>query len=1377
MATSFIDIRKPLGEIIFVPPKVTSVYSLVQHVWAGDNEDERRQAKKENQLRLETLREFYFEPVRNYLNRFLETIASDEGQGFWLQAEFGVGKSHMLAVEAILALGGPEVWEVVRAKEDETPALGPGRRLDNLWADKILRRRIFPIIFSLEGTGGTENAKLEDFILKEAQDVFELRTHRPLPVAPDEHLAEWYLHEGHEDYEKSLRNFLANKRLMERLPNMPSYDTLMNYLQSPADRRDAATVLRAFLRHRRATINLPMERGERLQTAFDTILKSGYDGILIVIDEMSEYLARTKFPSDDEDCLLMLSNVLAKAQSKPIWTVVAAQTRYTNPEKIVGPDRMREELLEHKPERFRDIVVCRTRSYRVNDGLSAEVETTAYYQNYQTLLPWVRATTLDDFRATFPFSTETIDIIRIISRKLTGTRSTIGFLHAALKKAVEQNVDELVALWRIFDELMSHEETPSRSSSGVISLKSKFSTEVDALEAAQNILEKIDEGLLGKKANKRRAGRMLNTLFLYHLAAYEGLKPEQILDAVCDLKNGDETVELQIEYYTNILEEMRLKLRQYIRVRDDRYEFVPRESSEFDELITAATEMLHKDKTAFWSLFGELLAYNQPDLISPVANYSGSGLVKQTIVWHGQERSGRVGMRDMRDKHNRADPPDTYYQEEDFAVILSRHPASDQDVEVFLQTDEGYPDPRIIAWTMDSPSDDEERILAAALACLKVAKDHKGSRYEKEALDAFRQQAPRAFDLIKTLFGRGKARTCRKTISIDLVGGLEAAIERIVGEALDECYLASSIDTGKRKFGTQEAIKLINGLIKRGRAVPANDQLYSAVENFAEKLWLTKTIDPDTLNPSDSIFYQGIRTFVQEKGGLSFQVETVYRNFTGWSRTAPEGKSYGLTRRMVDIYLLCLVQQGHIRIQQKKGPWIDRASIGTIEFKPDILKGMDRIELPKPLPDWKYLSTYLEVMLGKQAGTLGPNYELVKAREALLAIREVWKPYDKVSGLDKRIRKLFTFLGQPAPFDDLLLQCMEFFQHAIPGPDEDDEVVSTFIFQCILTDAKAEKGDAIPPDHLGLFKTRWDQLNELLDNFGDHEAIIQAAGDYARIEVPQGSRYESLRAALKKLPRWLAQAEKLVVDRHMVKGQLEPILEEVQQVYFPCYWEGLARIQAASKKLFAETQAIRASQETIVLRELAAYVTEADHLYKELLAALDEAEKAGLHQEYSEDVVKKNLALATTVENDGNLPITLKEMAGWLETIETTRVNIESLSESHLARLAAFLDSSGVKSKLEKYTHIPAIAALDEKPGEKNIIDHLLIFDEGTLRELGKHLKAALSKAPGKAVKLSKFKPSRAYIWTDDDIETIVQEFREYLKASKPSDGVLRLQD
>ena len=45
--------RKALGEILEIPPRVESVYSLTQHVWAGTSDSERRESKRQNRVRLD----------------------------------------------------------------------------------------------------------------------------------------------------------------------------------------------------------------------------------------------------------------------------------------------------------------------------------------------------------------------------------------------------------------------------------------------------------------------------------------------------------------------------------------------------------------------------------------------------------------------------------------------------------------------------------------------------------------------------------------------------------------------------------------------------------------------------------------------------------------------------------------------------------------------------------------------------------------------------------------------------------------------------------------------------------------------------------------------------------------------------------------------------------------------------------------------------------------------------------------------------------------------------------------------------------------------------------------------------------------------------
>ena len=174
--------RKPLKDIMQIPPKVESVYSLTQHVWEGASDQERQQSKKKNQVRLDTLEEFFLDPVRNYMHRILECVASGTGQGFWVQAEFGVGKSHLMAATSVIAVGLKPAWDKVAEREDAEGKAGPGARLDNQWRAKIENKRIFPIVFSLEGVGGGQQKRLEDFILEEAQSTFALREEKPLAI-------------------------------------------------------------------------------------------------------------------------------------------------------------------------------------------------------------------------------------------------------------------------------------------------------------------------------------------------------------------------------------------------------------------------------------------------------------------------------------------------------------------------------------------------------------------------------------------------------------------------------------------------------------------------------------------------------------------------------------------------------------------------------------------------------------------------------------------------------------------------------------------------------------------------------------------------------------------------------------------------------------------------------------------------------------------------------------------------------------------------------------------------------------------------------------------------------------------------------------------
>src|ERR1035437_8814263 len=100
MANSdLLTFRKTLDQICSVPDKIISVYSLEKHVWHDSNSETARKARKPE---IQTIEEFQIDPVRPFLNDIFRYVAAPYkperkdnpiGQGYWIQAEFGSGKS------------------------------------------------------------------------------------------------------------------------------------------------------------------------------------------------------------------------------------------------------------------------------------------------------------------------------------------------------------------------------------------------------------------------------------------------------------------------------------------------------------------------------------------------------------------------------------------------------------------------------------------------------------------------------------------------------------------------------------------------------------------------------------------------------------------------------------------------------------------------------------------------------------------------------------------------------------------------------------------------------------------------------------------------------------------------------------------------------------------------------------------------------------------------------------------------------------------------------------------------------------------------------------------------------------------------------------
>ena len=123
------------------------------------------------------------------------------------------------------------------------------------------------------------------------------------------------------------------------------------------------------------------------------------------------------------------------------------------------------------------------------------------------------------------------------------------------------------------------------------------------------------------------------------------------------------------------------------------------------------------------------------------------------------------------------------------------------------------------------------------------------------------------------------------------------------------------------------------------------------------------------LNTKSNAFVQDLDEWIEaqtSQGNRQISVETVCKNFTGLG--GPNDKNYGLSRRMIDIYLLCLVREGKLRILLSgKGAAttesIDYTNIADLAFNAALLNSMTKVQRLKAPEGWPVLAPYAAILL------------------------------------------------------------------------------------------------------------------------------------------------------------------------------------------------------------------------------------------------------------------------------------------------------------------------------------------------------------------------------------------------------------------------------
>ena len=1009
--------RSPLGDICEIPDRIISVYSLEKHIWADNHSDE---AIRNREAELITIEEFQLDPVRSFLNDIFRNLSAPYnpsnksnpvGQGYWIQAEFGSGKSHLMSFIGALALGSEKAWQLVKEKEE---ASGKGRReslyyfWENGFKQKNEGKGIFVIVKTLVGSGGgtigldEPGRPFVEYLLDAAKDQIQKELGKNISLYPTELLVDRFLEYDIDRYSNDLRIFLRDSTYFEddEFEELAEFITNMQEDRSPEYKRSCGNKLwRFYTEYLRVRPQIPAETEDILRHLVESLMHEGYQGVMFLIDEVSLFMKdRTDdLQIDDEKTLVVLANRLAKVENLPIWTICAAQqaieSRTAGTKNIIADDRLKLVPLLQEANDYFTIVLSRVRK------ITHPELVVNYFNYYKQGFSWPIYIGEDEFTRFFPFHKTSIEVLRDITYELTTTRSAIHFMHQTLKYGITNNKNELIKLWDFFDAALEYEEDPSGTYAGLVAIKTNRNKDYKIYEICRQYIDDKIKGPL--KVYSERATKILQVLFLYYIARrkQQGLTAEEITNEVLIEKNDKAVLNENIEHYEYLASNLKRELRQVTEIRDEegnsRYLFNPvlqgiNPRDEFERIKADVQNNEHLRNEAWenllslhdWTVRTRTMTLDLSVGVSSLFHkVAPNNQIEENIYWKNREISGSFLMRDI-SRYITQDYPfpilETSDTDHDFMVLIGKQPLEPNSITNLLDVRK---DPRILLWTPGEIKQEEQDYLInyATYRIMITQWSEKDNDDARTIIDWVSEQLQveihRIVKIISDRYGRGRIDAYNHLHNgFSMTGEIHAIIAPIVEKILSSTYESNIIEfPDNTPFNQDDGIKVINGIVTKGE-IPKNVVIKrneSAAQNFGKPLMITNN-GWKKLDTSGNPFIDAIWDFIDAKIDQpteNLPLETIYKNYMGLH--GPNNKHYGLTRQIIQIYLLCLVKQGKIRINLKgratlSVPFIDYSNIQEINFTASILSSVEEIQKMIKPENWEVLRPYLEVILDEK---------------------------------------------------------------------------------------------------------------------------------------------------------------------------------------------------------------------------------------------------------------------------------------------------------------------------------------------------------------------------------------------------------------------------
>ncbi|MFQ6126226.1 MAG: DUF6079 family protein [Candidatus Heimdallarchaeota archaeon] len=891
--------------------------------------------------------------VEQVMGSVLQSIAEGlrlgKGEGFWIYGLFGSGKSHFLGYLTSL-LKEEFGWDITAQKSGKLAKFREnleGRNflivqipLLDFPSDKPLSSIVYSEIEeSLRKKGET--------ILLEDKGLFTQKFEEKLVegVVPREKLEEYLKNLGHGSWEELRRT---------------SFD-------------DAVELASRFLESIELSIKIESKHSMKIENLASFLREKGYDGMVLAIDELSEYLSSRPREGFSED-MRFLQAIGELSENYPIW-ILATLQKVLEEIGSIDPEvlnKIRDRYspytlsMLHIEELIGERLVVKEKPYKIEEA----------YEILMQKFPDLRHTLpKDKFLKIYPVHPSTLDCLEQVMQYFSRTRSLVEFIHDEVKGNPRRGVPgilnedfiNLLTPDAVFDDFETR-------------IEDRFSDKYLAYQYFEkNVIPKLELD------DDRRYGlKLIKILAILKIANLE----KNVLELTNMVMYGPFDSKQNYDYVNGLLREL-ASIGQYIGIR--------RGKEKFEEIYFLDVE-IRGDPGPEVERYAEGLADDDRRLFTPLLSlvdilkdfeYGFPNEIE--VQWNKTNRVGGLFIQNVSDitEDTMTDARELLKNsEKDFQLIIGlpfKVEEQKRHINSLLDEEE---ESGIIFWLPLEISDVVEKIemigikkslleaLKTYTAILKVQDDYKNDKTAEgaikfEKLNSWGGEGRRSLaSHLKKLYYDGRVYTTEGDLDIQLreysAQPFDILLSKIVEVPLNRKYPKHPV-FGRLLRTRGPANKIFNEFIKQGFVKDPVPRLKSALENYAEPMGIVERIGTEwKLKLEGSKAIEAIMNFMPETGERNY--EEIY-----WRIRKSE---FGIIDSVFELLVASLIKTGSII--GKKGKKIythtNISNLGT-----PISKNLTTLEKGQLInrEKWSDVNDLSKVLLGESPR----SYNLINQNE------------------------------------------------------------------------------------------------------------------------------------------------------------------------------------------------------------------------------------------------------------------------------------------------------------------------------------------------------------------------------------------------------------